>query len=107
MNENKDAHDRQTADVKEEVVIVILPDTGSYPRTVMIESLNASVALVAMHASRGPKNHTFFAEFYLEGMRHRWKEISYLFVLHFAVLVFLVEWNLTEFSEFVSWLNCG
>jgi hypothetical protein len=69
LNEYKDAHDRKTADVKEEVVVVILPDASSNPRTVVIKPLNASVALVAVHTSRGPKNHTFFTEFYFESMR--------------------------------------
>ena len=69
LNDVNQEENGKANQVQEEVLVIFLPNAVSYPRAVMIEPLNAHIAVVAVRGTRGSKDVAGVAELDLEGVR--------------------------------------
>ena len=53
---------KHSDDKREKIFVVVFADACAHPRAVMVESLNADIAVIAVGGSRGPIHKTLVAE---------------------------------------------
>ena len=93
MDLNEDAHEEQRKYESEEVLVVPLADASANPRAVVVEALDASVALVAVGGPRRAVDETSRTELESQQMGLDSDRVHFLLVHDFFLLVAGVERN--------------
>lgn len=107
LNEHEKGKEEDRENESEEVAVVPLTDAGTDPGTVVIESLHADIAVIAVRGPRRPEDVTGIAKFDLQIVGLYGHCVDLLKVSHHAVLILAVQRHFLQVFVLVARENLG